>query len=167
MPSRALNYITHHAIAITALVCSILALAASSYAAFTLPSGSVGAAQIQSHVISAAKLDRSSIAASIRAWVNIQWGTGGQLVAKASSNRVKVAGGGLGATISWPHRRFASNCIPSVTPQENLTSKFGVADYVTARFDPINRDGAFLSLLGFAADGTRGPQAAYIMIVCP
>ena len=36
MPSRALNYIGHHAIAITALVCSILALAASSYAAFSL-----------------------------------------------------------------------------------------------------------------------------------
>ena len=167
MPSRALNYVAHHAIAITALVCSILALGASSYAALSIPANSVGASQIRNDAISAAKLDRGSIAASIRAWVNIQWGTGGRLVAKASSSRVTVAGGGIGASITWPHRRFARNCIPSVTPQENLNSKFGVADYVTARFNPTNRSGAFLSLLGFAADGTRGPQAAYIMIVCP
>ena len=99
--------------------------------------------------------------------MNIQWGTGGRLVTKASSSKVTVAGGGIGVKITWPHRRFARNCLPSVTPQENLNSKFGVADYVTARFNPTSRDGAFLSLLGFAADGSRGPQAAYIMIVCP
>jgi hypothetical protein len=167
MPRRILNYIAHHAIAILALVCSMLALGASSYAALSLPKNSVGAPQIRNEAISAAKLNPGSIAASIRAWVNIQWGTDGRLIAKASSSGVKVASEGIGATINWPHHRFGRTCIPSVTPQENLNSKFGLPDYVTARFDPTNRAGAFLSLLGVGADGSRGPQAAYIVIICP
>jgi hypothetical protein len=57
--------------------------------------------------------------------------------------------------------------MPSVTPEENRNSKFGVPAYITAQFDPTNPSGAFLSLLGFSADGTRGPQAAYVMVVCP
>ena len=41
MPARVLNYLGHHAIAITALICSLLALAGASYAALgaALPPG--------------------------------------------------------------------------------------------------------------------------------
>ena len=39
---RVVRYLTDHAIASVVLVCSVLALAGSSYAAFSLPPGSVG-----------------------------------------------------------------------------------------------------------------------------
>ena len=47
MIGKTLNYISHHAIAILALVCSLLALAGASYAATQLPKNSVGNAQIK------------------------------------------------------------------------------------------------------------------------
>ena len=40
MIGKTLNYISHHAIAILALVCSLLALAGASYAAIAIPSWS-------------------------------------------------------------------------------------------------------------------------------
>jgi len=165
--TRILDYLRRNAVAALALVCSLLALAGASYAAFSLPANSVGAPQIKNHSIGSIKLDQRSIAASIRAWVIIQWGAGGRLVAKASSSRVTVASGGATTTVTWPHRHFARNCFPSVTPQQNLNSRFALADYLTARLDPANPGGAFLSMLGVAADGTRGPQAAYVTVICP
>ena len=39
----ALDYLRRHAIAILALICSLLALAGASYATLRLPAGSVGA----------------------------------------------------------------------------------------------------------------------------
>src|SRR5690242_5779784 len=165
--SRFFAYLQRNALAALALTMSLLALAGASYAALRLPANSVGDRQIKNRSIRAQKLDPTSIAASVRAWAILQWGAGGRLVAKASSARVKVTTGGSAASITWPHHHFARSCMPSVTPEENRNSKFGVADYITAQFDPTNPPGAFLSLLGFAADGTRGPQAAYVMIVCP
>lgn len=167
MPSRALNYIAHHAIAITALVCSILALAASSYAAFSLPAGSVGAAQIRNHVITPVKLNSKSIAGSIRAWAVIQWGGSGKLVARASNSRVRVTTGNNGESITWPHQQFSRRCTASATPQLNLNLGMHRAGFVTAQFDPTNHGGAFLQLFGFAVDGTPSPQAVDVVIVCP
>jgi len=167
MPSRALNYIGDHAIAIVALVCSILALAASSYAAFSLPAGSVGAAQIQNHVITPVKLNSNFIAGSIRAWVILRWGGSGKLVVRGASSRVRVTTGSTGEGIVWPHQQFSPRCADSATPQVNLNPGMHPAGFVTAQFDPTNRGGAFLELFGFAPDGTPGPQAADVLIVCP
>ena len=165
--TRTLDYLRRNALAALALACSLLALAGASYAALSLPANSVGARQVRNHSLGSIKLDQRSIAASIRAWVILQWGAKGRLVATASSSHVTVASGGTAATVTWPHKHFDRNCFPSVTPQQNLNSKFALADYVTARLDRTDPAGAFLSLIGVAADGTRGPQAAYITIICP
>ena len=85
LATSTLAYLRHHAIAITALVCSLLALAGASYAALDLPNGSVGARQIKNHVIAPVKLDPRLIAATVRSWVIVQW-QGGRLVAQASSS---------------------------------------------------------------------------------
>jgi hypothetical protein len=101
--TRFVAYLRHHALASTALVCSLLALAGASYADFSLPAGSVGAAQIKNHVIGAQKFNQNVIAASIRAWVVVQWGAGGKLVARASSSRVSVGTGATVADVMWPN----------------------------------------------------------------
>jgi hypothetical protein len=49
---RILEYLRDHALGAVALVCSILALAGSSYAAFT-----INGSQIQNHTINAVKLN--------------------------------------------------------------------------------------------------------------
>ena len=62
MITRTLNYISHHAIAILALVCSLLALAGASYAAIKLPKNSVGNPQIKQGAVSPAKFSKESVA---------------------------------------------------------------------------------------------------------
>jgi hypothetical protein len=154
VPLKILSYLREHAIATLALICSLLALAGSSYAAFSVPDHSVGAA----------KLDPRSIAASVSAWVNVQWGKGGKLVAAGSSSRVKVAGLSDADAITWVHRRFGPQCLASVTPQINHPPDVNLGGYVTAQFIP--RQG-LLYLFGFGPDGTRRPQAASVLVVCP
>jgi hypothetical protein len=60
---RILDYLSRHALAAAAFVCSILALAGSSYAAFTI-SGS----QIRNQTIDPTKFDPKFINGSVRAW---------------------------------------------------------------------------------------------------
>ena len=63
MTGRILEYLRHHALAAAAFVCSILALAGSSYAAFT-----ISGAQIQNHTIDPSKFNPHYINGEVRAW---------------------------------------------------------------------------------------------------
>jgi hypothetical protein len=58
MIGKTLSYISHHAIAILALVCSLLALAGASYAAIQLPKNSVGNAQIKQGAVAPPKFSK-------------------------------------------------------------------------------------------------------------
>ena len=58
MLSRTLSYISHHAIAIVALICSLLALAGASYAAINLPKNSVGNPQIKRGAVTPPKFSK-------------------------------------------------------------------------------------------------------------
>ena len=70
MLSKTLTYISHHAIAILALVCSLLALAGASYAATQLPKNSVGNAQIQQGAVSPPKFS-NQIGGYVRMYAKI------------------------------------------------------------------------------------------------
>jgi hypothetical protein len=74
-----LSYIAHHAIAILALVCSLLALAGASYAALSIPAGSVGARQLRDNSITPAKFNHRLINGAVRAWAIV--GASGNLIA--------------------------------------------------------------------------------------
>jgi hypothetical protein len=63
LTGRIIEYLRQHALAAAAFVCSILALAGSSYAAFTI-SGS----QIRNHTINPIKFNPRYINGTVRAW---------------------------------------------------------------------------------------------------
>jgi hypothetical protein len=67
LTTRILEYARQHVIAVVALVCSILAMAGSSYAAFTI-SGS----QIVNHTIAPSKFNPKFINGSVRAWAVVE-----------------------------------------------------------------------------------------------
>jgi hypothetical protein len=93
--SRIINYLRAHAVAAAALVCSILALAGSSYAAVTI-SGS----QIQNHTITPVKFDPRSISGSVRAWAIV--GPNGHVIASTGKPRVTLGASDPGGyTIRW------------------------------------------------------------------
>ncbi len=78
----AIEYVRHHAIAILALICSLLALAGASYASFGLPAGSVGARQLRDNSITPAKFNHKLINGAVRAWAIV------------AANGNVIAGGG-------------------------------------------------------------------------
>ncbi len=81
MTRAIISYLRHHALAATAFACSILALAGSSYAAFTI-SGS----QIRNHTINPVKLNPKFINGSVRAWAIVA--PNGRVIAGAGRPRV-------------------------------------------------------------------------------
>jgi hypothetical protein len=159
---RPLHHIKRNVVAYIAL---FVALTGTSYAAFTLPAGSVGSRQLQNRSVTSVKLDPTSIAASVRAWANLQW-TGGVWRVQSSSRDIHVVSNTQGEQVSWRRTRFASNCMASVTPLRNFPGGVNVSPsgYVTTSFDP---SAGFLSIFGIAVNGTPQVQSVNVLIVCP
>jgi hypothetical protein len=160
--SRILSHARNNLVAYIAL---FIALGGSSYAAISLPAGSVGTRQLKNRSVTAAKLDPSSVAASVRAWAVLTW-TGAWHV-RASSSDIRVASTAGGEVVNWRHTRFARNCMASVTPVENLTVLSGSSSfkgYATTSFDGPS---GFLAIDGFAPAGTPQVQSVNVLIVCP
>jgi hypothetical protein len=166
--SNVLAYLRQHVLAVIALVFSLLSLGGASYAAFSLPAGSVGNRQLKDRAITAAKLNPTSITATVRAWANLTYAGGWRV--KASSSDIHVTTVATGEVVSWRHTRFARNCMASVTPQRNFgpggPGGTGTPDgYVTTSFEPQI---GFLQVDGFATGGTtRQAQGVSILIICP
>ena len=83
---KILDYVTHHAIAILALVCSLLALAGASYAALSIPAGSVGARELKNDSIALTKFNHKLINGAVRTWAIV--GADGHLIAGGGKPRV-------------------------------------------------------------------------------
>ena len=111
--------LTHVRSNLVAYVALFIALSGTSYAALSLPAGSVGTRQLKNRAVTAGKLNPTSIAASVRAWAILTW-TGEGWRVQASSRDLHVASAGVGEVVTWRHTRFASNCMASVTPQRNF-----------------------------------------------
>jgi hypothetical protein len=161
----ALAYLRHHALAALALVCSLLSLAGASYAAFSLPAGSVGARELRNGGVTAVKLDPTSVAASIRAWATLVWD--GVWRVQASSSDIHVVSTSLGEVVNWRHTRFAPNCMVSVTPVRNFPLTGGSSSfygYVTTVFDGPS---GHLEIDGRAPDGSSQVQSVNVLVVCP
>jgi hypothetical protein len=78
--NRLLRHVARNGVAYLAL---FVALGGTSYAALSVPPGSVGAAQIRDHVIAPVKFDGRYITGNVRAWASIGanghvFGGGGQ-----------------------------------------------------------------------------------------
>lgn len=112
---KTLDYASHHAIAIVALVCSILALAGASYAAITLPKNSVGNVQLQRGAVSPPKLSKQ-IGAYARLYAVVR--DNGTLVYSSPKAKVRswanIRGGVLG-TVEWPGVKLGRRCSPIAT----------------------------------------------------
>jgi hypothetical protein len=103
--SKLVSHLRHNAIAYLAL---FVALGGTSYAAYSLPAGSVGTRQLRNHAIEPVKLNRSLIGGYIRAWAHV--GAGGHLL--GSSPGVKISTNGIApgfSIIDW-HQSPHSGC---------------------------------------------------------
>jgi hypothetical protein len=129
LTSRILEYLTRHALAATALVCSLLALAGSSYAAFTI-SGS----QIRNHTINPSKLNPKYINGEVRAWAIVS-PSGGLIRGAGGPHVTPQAADPGGYQVRW--RVDVRRCATSATIDEYAsppTEQVPVAGNPTAQF---------------------------------
>jgi hypothetical protein len=169
--NRILSYLRHHALAAAAFACSILALAGSSYAAFTI-SGS----QIRNHTINPVKLNPKFINGNVRAWAIVA--PNGRVIAGRGKPKVSQAQsdpGGYG--IAWGVHTTRCSTIASIdftssSPTERLPL-FGnpsvpfVAGYAvasTARTSSRSRNATFVQT--FNQQGQPTPLGFDVAVVC-
>ena len=82
---RIIDYLSRHALAAAAFVCSLLALAGSSYAAFT-----INGRQIVNHTVAPSKFDPKFMNGSVKGWAVV--GPDGHVFAGAGEPRVFSTG---------------------------------------------------------------------------
>ena len=97
--TKILAYLRSNAIALLAL---FVALGGTSYAAFSLPAGSVGARQLRNHSITPVKLDRRFTAAFVRDWAVID-GNGHVLASHPRARTFGFGSTGMG-DVTWGQR---------------------------------------------------------------
>ena len=112
---KILTFIRRNAIALCAL---FVALGGTSYAALSLPPGSVGTRQLKNRAVTAAKLNPTSVAASVRTWATLDWVDAWRVRHQAATFTFTTYP--AGEVVSWQHTRFPRNCMASVTPQRNF-----------------------------------------------
>ena len=120
--TKLLTHVKHNVVAYLAL---FVALGGTSYAAISLPAGSVGSKQLRSGAVTnkklakgavgAADLDRTTVGGYVRGYVQIS--ALGQILASRPAAKVVVwhtAGPDPGGTIQWT-QRMPSSCFAMAT----------------------------------------------------
>lgn len=94
-------------------IALFVALGSTGYAALQLPAGSVGAQQIQNHVIDPVKLDPRLINGSVRAWASVN--ANGRVTAGAPKAKVSVSRIAAGGYIFTYHSVSLVHCTAIAT----------------------------------------------------
>jgi hypothetical protein len=167
---KTLTFIRHNAIALLAL---FVALGGTSYAALSLPAGSVGTKQLRNgavtsrkiakRAVTAASLDPKSIAGHIADWAQIN--AAGHVTSSRPSASVSMTDPTRGLfRVSW-HRSLPQNCVVFANPA-NVPTVLGQETAET--FGPDGH-GANSSLLveTFDSSSSNVPESVNVMVVCP
>jgi hypothetical protein len=164
---RIARYLATHALATTALIFSLLALAGGSYAAFTI-SGS----QIQNHTIDPVKLNPRFIAGNARAWARVRpnghliaWGGGPRSIEQTNGVYVidwKTAVGGHCVTTATVDASSSTPTERVSTPQESASF---VAGYASAATTSHGRVRSTL-VETFNQNGQATPLGFDVVVVC-
>lgn len=169
--TRILDYLARNALAALALVCSLLALAGASYAAFSLPAGSVGTRQLHNGAVTGSKLasgsitpakfNASVIGGSLRHWAHISQTA--QVL--GGSRGAQTSGGGPIFHVSWGDR-FSSRCAAIVTPAGNAGAS-PVADTAgVVVVEPGTRHGSTAVYVTTYVSGAATSAPFYIAVLC-
>jgi hypothetical protein len=172
--TQVLEYLRRNALAGAALVCSLLSLAGASYAAFSLPAGSVGTRQLHDGAVTSrklangsvtpAKLDRQTIGGSVRHWafINDNAGViGGSRGTKASAPTAP----GQPYHVGWGDQ-FSHSCAvlansPGTEGSGSIADRIGI--HVN---EPGTRHGTTVVWVWPSSEGTFVNARFYIAVIC-
>lgn len=112
----------HHLRAnLVAYLALFVALGGSSYAAFGLPAGSVGARQLKNHSIGPVKFDRGSIAGYVRDWITID-SQGRILGSRPKAHMIgwQPSGPNVGGIVQWS-QPLSARCVAFANAENSGT----------------------------------------------
>jgi hypothetical protein len=144
MLTKTVNYISHHAIAILALISSLLALAGASYAAIAIPKNSVGTKQLKRGAVTSTKLKHGAVtpaklaAKQFGGYVRLYAVINGVGKLQYSRPAAKVMHWAsttqlTDAVVKWNKRIATSRCSVIVSPQQGFPPKAADGDFSSAR----------------------------------
>lgn len=138
--TKLLAHARSNAIAYLAL---FVALGGTSYAAFSLPAGSVGTRQLRNGAVTSkkvangsitpAKLDSGAIGGSVRHWAIVTFNSAEPTVIQSSSHAT-VRRHGVGVLVSWG-KPFAARCAAIATVRETGFEPLPPSGFATAGVD--------------------------------
>jgi hypothetical protein len=166
--TRLLNHARNNLVGYIAL---FVALGGTSYAAFSLPAGSVGTKQLRNGAVTArklangavtpAKLDAGAIGGSIKHWARVS--QTGQVLSGSRGARASVAGAQY--TVTWG-TRFSSRCGAFISPAA-VPGIAPIADSTGVGInDPGPGKGKTLVYVWTYSNGTPTAAPFYIAVIC-
>lgn len=125
--TRTIDFVKHNAIAIAAL---FIALGGTSYAAVSIPKGSVGTRQLRRGAVTPSKLSSRNFRGRIIAVTEIE---NGGAVLRSNPKGVTTSNWtpGSGGFVNYPHR-IPRGCFPVATPAQPLLSTAQAVPQVAA-----------------------------------
>ncbi len=165
----ALNHLKHNLVAYVAL---FVALGGTSYAAVSLPAGSVGTKQLRNGSVTGSKLARGAvspanlnsktIAAHIALWAQIR--AGGQLVGSRPAASVFPSATPGIERISWK-KSISSHCVALADAYNNSP---GTAAGSATLLGPLRlKHSTGYLITAFDGGGIITPQNVNVIVVCP
>ena len=129
--TRVLSHVRNHLVGYIAL---FVALGGTSYAALSLPGGSVGTSQLRNHSVTPVKLDPNAIGGYVRFWARVS--AGGRVIASRPRAEVlvwyKPPSPFSGGQLRW-RARASSDCFAIATVASFPSTGSGSAVTVTGR----------------------------------
>jgi hypothetical protein len=143
---------------IIACIALFVALGGTGYAAFSLPSGSVGARQLKNYSITPVKFDPQYITGNVRAWAEVA--ANGHLIAGRGKPTVTAAHGPLTGRylVRWKVVSLAA-CLPIAGIDGTSLQNGFVHPELQARFKQVL----------VVVENTQGQAAAlpfYVALIC-
>jgi hypothetical protein len=168
MTKRPLRHVRSNAIAYAAL---FVALGGTSYAALSLPAGSVGTRQLRTRAVTGnklanravtpSKLDAKLIGGSIRHWIRVS--AEGKVESSSSRARVTGAPAHGGYVISWSDT-FSRGCVAIVTPVASSVLGGASSGYANALVRGIRPTEVWVDT--YNAQGQPSPAAFHLAVIC-
>jgi hypothetical protein len=138
-----------------------VALGGTSYAAATLPSGSVGTPQLRNGAITATKLNRGSIGGYVLAWAHVR--QDGRVLSGSRGASAVFTGSTSSVNfyfVRWRGVKLQPRCAPIATLSQN-----GPSGASTLRAS-INRAPAEVGVVPTDASGKTTSADFYVAVVC-
>jgi hypothetical protein len=140
-----------------AYLALFVALGGTSYAAATLPNGSV----------TAAKLNRHSIGGYVLAWAHVRHD--GRVLSGSPGARATFTGSVSSVNlyfVRWRGVKFSSRCIPLVTLSQNNSGSTGNATVHAVIANAAGKVPAEVAVSPAAVTGASAPADFYVAVIC-